>query len=284
MLIGELIKIAREKLFEAGVESPGLNADYLAAYALGIDKRNLIMHRTQTATPEFETCFAELVARRVKREPLQYILGTWGFWDFELQIGPGVLIPRSETEELVEALIKEIKANDISNSLNFIDVGTGPGTIGIALAREFSDSKGLLLDYSDTALKFAQLNVDSFPELSQRIIVKKNNLLGSIEEKKYNLIVSNPPYIDHKDMEELMPEVRIFEPGIALDGGESGLELIEILIGQAIRVLTPNGLFAIEHGHGQRTEILKLAEKVGFKLLIAADDISGFERYIIWRK
>jgi release factor glutamine methyltransferase len=282
MLIKEALNSAKERLEKAGVDSPGLDSEYLAAYVLGKTRSQLPLMWRELAEETFIEKFSKLVDRRCSREPLQYILTSWGFMDFDLAVGPGVLIPRPETEELVEKVIQIIKKKEYKKFL-FADVGTGPGTIGIALARAFPQSVGILSDISNEALEFAQKNVQDCGVDSQ-ISICQQSLIGAFAHEKFELIVSNPPYIDAVDMPELMPEVRDFEPWLALDGGYEGLDLIKELLPQAEACLKFGGVLAIEHGHGQREAILKLASKYQFKVLVEGTDLFKNERYLIWEK
>ncbi len=282
MLIKEILNSAKEQLEKAGVDSPGLDSEYLAAFVLNISRSQLpLMWREQAKEP-FIKRFSGLLERRIAREPLQYILSSWGFMDFDISVGPGVLIPRPETEELVEKVTSILKQKGYSR-FKFADIGTGPGTIGIAISKCFPESFGILSDISFEALKFAQKNAEDC-KVGKRVAILQQGLLGALVANEFDLIISNPPYIDTAEMPDLMPEVRDYEPWLALDGGIAGLELIHKLIPQAEKSLKSNGILAIEHGHGQRSDIVKFASDFSFKILVEGTDLFKNERYLIWEK
>lgn len=232
---------------------------------------------------KFEEEFSRLIQRRSQHEPLQYILGSWSFLDFSVKTSSGALIPRPETEEVFLAAVRQIEAMKLPEDFVFADVCTGTGVLGIAMARTFPQAIGWLSDISPEALKVATENLKfSDADLSDRINLVRADLLEAFLPESMNVIVANPPYVNSGDMSGLMPEVKEFEPALALDGGVNGLDFIEKLLFQASLCLKSNGLLVFEHGHGQRSDIYALlAEHDEFKVLCAGDDLCGRERYFI---
>ncbi|KAF1081428.1 MAG: Peptide chain release factor N(5)-glutamine methyltransferase [Candidatus Rifleibacterium amylolyticum] len=275
---------ARGRLEEAGIEDAAFNVNCMAAAILGVDIGQLPLHWQEMAGADFVGRLDEMVRRRCAHEPLQYILRSWSFLDMTLVTRPGALIPRPETEEVFMAAAKAIEeslsAGRIPYSFRFADVGTGTGALGLAMARRFAQARGLLIDISEAALEIAAENLSVYKDLYKRIDVVRSNLLEAVQPASQHVIISNPPYVNRGDIAALMPEVSEHEPLLALDGGTSGLNLIELLIVQAAEKLLPAGLLIFEHGHGQRAAIKELIGK-DWSSWQVGDDLSGRERYFI---
>ena len=275
---------ARGRLEEAGVDDAAFNVNCMAAAILGVDIGRLPLHWPEKAGVDFVGRLDEMVRRRCAHEPLQYILRSWSFIDMTLVTRPGALIPRPETEEVFMAAAKAIEASigagRIPRNFRFADVGTGTGALGLAMARHFVEARGLLIDVSEAALEIAAENLSVYKDLYKRVGVVRSNLLKAVQPLSLHVIISNPPYVNRGDIAALMPEVSEYEPLLALDGGTSGLDLIEFLIVQAAEKLLPGGLLIFEHGHGQRAAIKELIGK-DWSSWQAGDDLSGRERYFI---
>lgn len=278
--IRDQILAARKLLAGHQIEDAAFNADCLAAHVLGISNGQLPQFWNQPADNGFIEPFQQLLDRRCRNEPLQYLLGEWSFLDFDVMVGPGALIPRPETEEVFMAAAAEISRKAFATSFNFADVGTGTGILGIAMARKFSGAAGFLLDISPAALQIAAANLQRFPEAVARLELRQNDLLSGFSADSLDVVISNPPYIESAEVPFLQAEVSRFEPILALDGGKNGLELIERLLTQAVYVIRPGGLLIFEHGHGQRQNLKKLIDS-SWRLVAAADDLHGCERYFI---
>ncbi|GAB4269030.1 MAG: peptide chain release factor N(5)-glutamine methyltransferase [Candidatus Rifleibacteriota bacterium] len=282
----KIIIEARERLKHAGIEDYALTADYLAAHALGISRSRLPLLWADKPSESFLEQFNLMVHRRCRREPLQYILEEWSFLDFEVKVSPGALIPRPETEEVFLAAADAIVDRNFPEKFCFVDVCTGTGILGIAMARSFPESFGFLCDISSAALLVAKENVKrQLPDLSDRLTLLQADLLSSFANEYFDVVISNPPYIKSGDIAGLMSEVKDFEPELALDGGIEGLDFISRLLFQAKVCLKTGGLFIFEHGHDQRAQIMELLNECPeLKLLKAGDDMAGRERYLILEK
>jgi len=209
------------------------------------------------------------IARRIAREPVAYILAHKGFWTLDIKVGPGALIPRPETETLIEQLLKHVP--DRTATLDILDLGTGTGCLIAAAMSEYPNARGTGIDSSQEALAWARQNTNA------------NLILGDFAEidGAYDLILSNPPYIRTQDIPNLAPEVRLYEPVGALDGGPDGLDAYRAL-GPAIRrVLRPGGLAFLEIGAGQGAQVSTI---LGLEILELAPDLAGIERCVVGRK
>ena len=278
--IKETLNIALRDLEAANIDDAKQNVNLIASKALNIEYTKLPLYWNQPVSDDFYKNFHAMLERRLKHEPLQYILGEWGFLDFDIKVGEGALIPRPETEEVFLAAAEAIKANSIKSDFKFADVGTGTGILGLAMAKYFPESIGYLIDISEEALKIAKSNLRKYSELKSRLNLMKSDLLEIFQADSLDVIISNPPYIDSEDVKSLMPEVVDYEPHLALDGGVNGLEIIAKLLKQAEKVLKNNGLLIFEHGHGQRESLKKIFSSC-WSIIKEGKDFANNERYFI---
>lgn len=285
--LGSLIDALKRRIVDSNVEDALFNVTCMAASLLGCRNSEVFLMRNKEVDSNFIAKFKKMVERRCNNEPLQYILGEWSFLDFDVIVGPEALIPRPETEEVFEEAANLIKRHIIpafGAGFTFADIGTGTGVLGISVARKFTESRGMLVDVSDEALLLADKNLKRFPELADRVVLKQGDLLSGFDPESLNFVISNPPYIDARDMEGLMPEVRCYEPHLALYGGEDGLDLIRKLIIQSAKVLKPGGILIFEHGHGQQKKILELFSSFDWLIPHGKNDLCGRERYVYAQK
>jgi release factor glutamine methyltransferase len=225
------------------------DAELLLLHTLQIPRTTLLAHPTRELSAAKESLYESLLQRRLRNEPIQYITGQQEFYGLPFKVTPAVLIPRPETEHLVEAVLQRLPQNQ---PLRIVDIGTGSGAIAIALAAHLPQSHITALDLSPEALKIAQTNAET-NNVATRITFLQSDLLSALaHEDPYDAIVSNPPYIPETDSPTLHPEVRDHEPHTALFAGDEGLDIYRRLIPQAHALLKPNGLIALEIGHGQR--------------------------------
>ncbi|NMC73402.1 MAG: peptide chain release factor N(5)-glutamine methyltransferase [Geobacteraceae bacterium] len=258
-------------LAEKGVENARLEAEWMLCSALGIDRVGLYVNFDKPLTSAELSIFRAMVARRAKREPLQYILGSQEFYGLDFEVSPGVLIPRHDTEVLVrEALARSPK------NARILDMGVGSGCVAVALAKNLADAEIFGVDPSSEALALAARNAG-------RHAVPLHLLQGSLFEpvagERFDLIVSNPPYIPTADLAGLQEEVREYEPRGALDGGIDGLDFYRRIIPDAPCYLKEGGWLLVEMGIGQAGEVLALFEETGrFSELFTATDAGGIER------
>ena len=278
--VKDVINEAVAILESSNIEDAKHNANLLVARLLGVSYTRLPICWAERISEDFCQKLSLMLSRRCANEPLQYILGEWSFLDFDVNVAPGVLIPRPETEEVFLAAVDAIKAYKIPENFHFADIGTGTGILGIAMATYFPKADGCLVDISDNALAIAKSNLERYPEIISRTKLVKSDLLEAFSPDSLDIIISNPPYIDSDEVKTLMPEVVNHEPHLALDGGPGGLVLIDKLLKQAESVLKTNGLFIFEHGHGQRKEIEKLLT-ASWNIIKEGNDFAGNERYFV---
>ena len=258
---------------EKGIANPRLDAELLLADCLHLDRVGLYLNYDRPLLPTELDLIRPLVKRRGQREPLQYLLGSTEFWSLKFKVTPAVLIPRADTEILVEeALARAGSAGQL------LDVGTGSGAIVVSLASELTDWQMTGLDISAAALAIARENV-SVHQLEDRIDLVEGDL-AELPPQQYDLIISNPPYISKTEWDELMPEVRCFEPELALLADHDGLICYQLLADQAASRLKNGGWLLVEIGCQQAEPVKKLLSAAGLENIFVRDDYSGHPRVV----
>lgn len=234
------------------------DAELLLLHTLQIPRITLIAHPETELTPSQRATYETNIARRLRHEPIQHITGQQEFYGLNFHVTPAVLIPRPETEHLVEAVLNLVPANQ---PLKIADIGAGSGAIAITLAVHLPQATITALDISAEALAIATLNAREH-HVADRIKFLQSDLLSALthEPATFDAIVSNPPYVAESDRNTLHPQVRDYEPPTALFAGETGLDIYRRLIPQANNALKPNGLLALEIGHGQQSAVASLLE------------------------
>jgi len=250
MQLRQSLTVAVERLTAARVPSPRMNAEILIMFTLDCDRAYLHAHPERVLTTDDMRRYDEALARRAKGEPSQYITGHQEFWGLDLIVSPAVLIPRPETEHVVEAVLDLIKRDERGkapspHNLRIVDVGTGSGAIALALAKELPTAEIHATDISPDALEVACANA-SRHELSARVEYHQADLLGGFQPGSFDYVVSNPPYVGESEEDSVQLEVRKFEPRSAVFSGPTGLEVIGRLIPQAHEMLRPGGWLMFE--------------------------------------
>jgi release factor glutamine methyltransferase len=267
---------ARDTLQRAGLApaDAALDAEVLARHALGWDRARLIADGRAAAPPGFVERFRDLIARRSRREPVAFIVGQREFWGLDFEVSPAVLIPRPETELIIEAACAGRQARqDITR---IVDVGTGSGCLAVALAREFPAARVFATDISPEALEVAQRNAARHAK--GRITFVRADLLDAIAGP-VDLIVSNPPYVPSGAA--LSPDIVRFEPPTALYAGEDGLTLLQRLIVSARTRIAEGGLFIVEFGYGQDAAVATLARDAGWRDVRFEEDLQSIPRIAV---
>ncbi len=255
------IQSTRLALREAGIDEAPLEAEVLVRHVAGIDRAALYADHDRTITDTESQRLAELLARRLQREPLPYIMGHWGFYGLDYIVNNSVLIPRPETEILVEeALIAALPMAQGNHPITIADVGTGSGCVAISLARRLPHASVVATDVSVGALAVARQNIEQHNAQNQVRLVECDLLSGV--EGPIDIIVSNPPYIPDGDISRLQPEVANYEPQVALVGGTDGLAIIRRLLEQASKLLSPNGTVMLEFNPPQSEALLSIARSI----------------------
>jgi release factor glutamine methyltransferase len=243
VLLKDALTSAVNRLTAAKVGSPRLNAELLLMFTLNCDRAYLFAHPERKLTVEEQGRYEDALTRRASGVPAQYITGHQEFWGMDLIVSPAVLIPRPETEHVIETVLHLEKKN--RRPTHIVDVGTGSGCIAIALAKELTESEIHATDISTAALEVAQANAARH-QLENRIHFHQADLLQGFDPGSFDFVVSNPPYVGESEEDQVQLEVRKFEPRNAVFAGPTGLEVIERLIPQAHTALKPGGWLVIE--------------------------------------
>ena len=277
--LSDAITLAERQLAAAGVDSPRLSAELLAAKACGLSRLGLIMQAKEQPDQAALAEFNGLIARRALGEPAAYILGEKEFFGLNFRVTPDVLIPRPETELVVEEALRHFRPEA---ALRFADFGTGSGALAVALAHELPAAQGLAVDLSPAALDVARQNAQVNGVADRLAFLHADFTRLTLAQASLDLVVSNPPYVTEAEYEELSPEVRSFEPRSALVSPDAGLWHLRLLLPVAIRALRPGGLLLCEFGSGQGPAALALAQQQRGTLENACilKDYAGLDRIL----
>jgi release factor glutamine methyltransferase len=260
-----------------------LTADLILGLVLQQDRVRVLSHPETALSPVQVELFAALVGRCVRGEPFQYLAGRKEFFGYDFKVAPSVLIPRPETEILVEKALG-LARESTSTDLRFADIGTGSGCIAISLLLESPCFAGLAVDLSQDALRVAGQNA-AFHNVSNRLSLVRADLLECVPPRPiFDFILSNPPYCVEAEINTLPATVREYEPHLALLGGLSGLQTIERLISQALPRLVPGGVFLMEIGAGQSDDVARMIMRSGFMLEEIVEDLQKIPRCVVARK
>ncbi|GIL40335.1 peptide chain release factor N(5)-glutamine methyltransferase [Roseiterribacter gracilis] len=271
------LKDAVARLRAAGVETPVLDARLLVQHALGADWNQLYIGPDRDLTDDERSELGRLIDRRAAREPVSRILGNREFWSLNLLVGPDTLDPRPDTETIIDSALKLVPDRDLH--VRVLDLGTGTGAILLALLTELPNATGLGIDRAPGAVATATENAQRLG-LDGRTRFRNGDWGKGIDER-FDLIVSNPPYIRRGDIAGLSPEVRDFDPVLALDGGPDGLDAYRELAPDLQRLLDPGGCAVLEVGQGQAPAVMRILEEVGLRSAGSARDLGGIERCVI---
>jgi release factor glutamine methyltransferase len=278
----ETIRSGAPWLEKAGVENPRLNMEHLLAKVLGCRRMQLYMDFDRPLDEEHLSPLRDLVKRRGKGEPLQHLLGTSEFCGREFKCDARALIPRQETEELVEKTIAECRRAGAAPPLDILDMGTGSGVIGLSLAFAFPEALVTLADVSPDALDLARENAQRLTLPPERLTLAQSDLFASLTGQRFDLIVANLPYVPAGEIPTLSAEVQR-DPVLALDGGSRGTELVERFLSVLPQHLTLNGLAALEVGAGQTEYLAEVMRRSGLRDVTAMNDYSRRDRFLFGR-
>ena len=267
----------------AGIENPRSEAELLLAEVLGLNRQELWININRVLNDNELFRWRDFVRRRSSHEPFAHIVGRKEFWSLDFKVNSQVLIPRPETEHLIDCLLDIASKYPAYEGINILDVGTGSGNIAVVAAREISNCKVTAIDIKPEALEVARENVKSLG-VSEQVQLMQSDLFKNIDViniGKFDFILSNPPYIKSNEIENLMTDVRDHEPRVALDGGDSGLEYYERIISGSGTWLKPGGHLIFEIGVDQAEEITLILEKQGiFESPLVRKDYSGRDQII----
>ena len=281
--VGGIRAWAMEELKRASIDSPALTADLLLGFVLGWDRVRLLSHAEQELDDASWDCLRRLIHRRANGEPLQYLTGQQEFFGLTFKVTPAVLIPRPETEILVEKAIDLIRNHSRSNA-RFVDIGTGSGCIAVSVAHHNPSLVGWAVDCSAIALKIGQENAKRHG-VGNRIGFVQSNLLESFAQKPcLDFVFCNPPYVALDEYDTLPTEVKNHEPHEALFGGADGLDVYRRLVPEAAVRMVEGGYLLLEVGMGQASQVGQLVEKEGLSLQPVLSDLQGIPRCVIGQK
>ena len=280
MNIAETLKNATEILQQNGIAEPRREANSLLAFTLRKDRTFLITHHDYELSREESEDFQSVLERRANREPFQYIAGKQEFYGLDFTVTPDVLIPRPETEIIVENAIEILKLREDSR---FCEVGVGSGCISISILHNVENASAIGLDISAKALEVAKINAKKH-RVSERLELRFSDVFENLRDEKFDLIVSNPPYISREDIKDLQAEVRDYEPLNALTDGKNGFSIIEKIIADAPRFLKPEGFLLMEIGFGQAEKSKRFFAAESWQMIEILPDLQGIQRTIKARK
>ena len=274
---GEIIALAADYLRRQGITDAQTSAELLAARLLCCGRGFLVNHLTKEVPESRLEAMRRGMLRLAREEPVQYVIGEWDFRGLTLKCDSRALIPRPETEELVEKVLGHLRSAGRKQFV--VDLGTGSGCIVLSLAKEFPDGIYLGVDVSPEAVALARENAARCG-LDGNVRFAVTDGLDEFDPETVDVIVSNPPYVSTAEYEALDPSVKMFEPRLALDGGEEGLEYYERFVGDALNVLKPGGALFFEIGESQGDALRRMFAEYGFGDVKVEKDFAGHDRYV----
>ncbi len=278
MQLKQALAAAVDRLEAAEVGSPRLNAEVLLMFVLGVNRAYLYAHPERVLTSEEDDRYEEVLAQRATGRPSQYITGHQEFWGLDFVVSPAVLIPRPETEHLVETVLELAQQHTFRR---VADIGTGSGCIAVALAKEFPQAEFTAVDLSRDALEIARANAARH-QMERRISFLESDLLEKLPKNHFDLVVSNPPYVGENERDKVQKQVRDFEPKMAVFSGSEGLDIYKRLIPQAHAALVPGGWVVMEMGFSVEERVRALL--AGWEDVRVTHDLQGIPRVIAARR
>jgi len=283
MQLKQAVDSAYQRFVAADVPSPRLNAEILMTFTLGRDRSYLFAHPERELSPEEQYRYDEVTAQREQGCPTQYITGHQEFWGLDLLVSPAVLIPRPETEHVVETILELVHEHyrEHHAPIRIVDVGTGSGCIALALATELPEAEIHACDISEEALEMARVNAARLG-LGSRVLMRKSDLLSVYDEGIFDFVVSNPPYVGESEADKVQKQVKDFEPRIAVFSGAEGMDIYKRLLPQSQSALRAGGWFVTEIGFSIEEKTKQLMR--GWDDVRTTADLQGIPRVVAARK
>jgi len=278
--INQLIRIGVDRIKGRQYGNAVLEATLLLGKLMNVDKVHIYTHGKEQVPDEIVNKFLEAIEKRSKGYPIQYIIKEKEFMGLNFYIEEGVLIPRPDTEIIVEYILEYIDKRHSQEQINILDIGIGSGAIGLSIAYYKKNAHVCGVDISHKALEVANINKDRF-NLSNVKLIKSDLFEKISEEEKFHIIVSNPPYIPTEDMESLQEEVKNYEPRTALDGGKEGMDFYRRIIPESRNYLKEEGLLIFEIGYHQAKDVSHIMIENGFKDIKILKDLQGLDRAVL---
>ena len=262
-------------------ESPSLETQMMIAKVIEKDRLYIMLNLEEDIDESKVEIIKTMIDKRKSSYPLQYILGEREFWGMDFKVSEGVLIPRQDTEILVEETLKKLKDNKHKSNLKGFEIGVGSGIISITLLKEIETLTMIGVDINDKAIELTKANALKH-EVNDRLCILNSNLFEKInKENQFDFIISNPPYIETKVIDSLQEDIKQHEPKLALDGGEDGLDFYRAIIEQSKSYISPEGFIAFEIGYNQAEAVKKIFVENGYPNVTIAKDLAGFDRVVI---
>lgn len=277
----KFIKEQAQRLAEVEIEVPAAEVEWMLCHVLNLDRLHLYLHGHTLFDDKKRERFEQIMTRRLTREPLQFILEESWFYGRKFYVNPSVMAPTPETEGLCEAALGFIENHNIEKP-RILDLGTGSGVIAVTMASELEDCGVVALDVSPEALEVARRNAREL-EVADRIDFRQSNFFSAVnDDERFDMILSNPPYICDGDYDELPPEVKA-DPRIAMTAGPEGLDVIKVIVEQAPRYLRPGGRVMFETGLGQSDKVMAMAQEHGaYNHITCIKDLNDIDRIMIF--
>ena len=262
-------------------ESPSLETQMMIAKVIEKDRLYIMLNLEEDIDESKVEIIKTMIDKRKSSYPLQYILGEREFWGMDFKVSEGVLIPRQDTEILIEETLKKLKDNKHKSNLKGFEIGVGSGIISITLLKEIETLTMIGVDINDKAIELTKANALKH-EVSDRLCILNSNLFEKInKENQFDFIISNPPYIETKVIDSLQEDIKQHEPKLALQGGEDGLDFYRAIIEQSKSYISPEGFIAFEIGYNQAEAVKKIFVENGYPNVTIAKDLAGFDRVVI---
>ena len=283
MQLKQAIDAAYQLFIENDVPSPRLNAELLMMFVLGRERAYLYAHPERELSPEEQSQYDDVIRERARGCPTQYITGHQEFWGLDLLVSPAVLIPRPETEHVIETVLQLVNGYhfDGTGRLRLLDVGTGSGCIALALASELPHAEIHACDISEEALEIARINAARLG-LGRKVLFRKSDLLTVYDGEQFDFVISNPPYVGEADADKVQKQVREFEPRIAVFSGQEGLDIYRKLVPQAREHLRKGGWFVAEIGFSEEAKVRELLTE--WEDIQVTADLQGIPRVVAAKK
>ena len=280
MQLKQAVDAAYQFFLDNDVPSPRLNAELLLMFVLGRERAYLYTYPERELTPEEQSRYDEVVRERARGCPTQYITGHQEFWGLDFIVSPAVLIPRPETEHVIETVLELVKQHAPEGKLRMIDIGTGSGCIALALASELPQAEVHACDISEDALEVACANAVRLG-LEKRIQFRHSDLLSAYQGEQFDFVISNPPYVGESEADKVQKQVREFEPKTAVFSGWEGMDIYKRLIPQARAALRLGGWLVTEIGYSTEEKVKQLL--TGFTNVQTTTDLQGIPRVVAAR-
>ena len=279
LTVGGALDVARRRLREAGIEDANREARLLLGHATGLDAATIIGYPDRYLTPEDASAMTAVVTDRARRRPMAQVIGSREFWSLPFRVTEATLDPRPDSESVIHAVLDQVR--DRTARYRVLDLGTGTGCLLLAVLRELPNATGMGTDISADAIAVAAWNADRL-DLRNRARFSVGEWDRALSGR-FDIIVSNPPYIPTDDIDRLAPEISHFEPRQALDGGEDGLAAYRALSTALAKLMAEDGFAAIEIGSGQRAPVESIFRRAGLSATSVVDDLAGISRCLVVR-